>query len=174
MYVRDSRCEGRLEKHGKRRQGEGGGGEGDENRKGKGGKKEIALDLCSPARAPHFVFKQVAFKQIRSCLCGSCAHTLLIAFVSPRRASVTGAPGDGQLGGWHRQMKKSSEAIHSSEKQLSPSLSLTPWACMRMSPGPCLNAWHPLQTATQTAAEESPTHANTHTVRYALKECNLI
>lgn len=122
----------------------------------------MALALCSPARAPHFVFKQVAFKQIRLCLCGSCAHTLLIAFVSPQRASVTGAPGDGQLGGWHRQMRKSSEAIHSSEKQLSPSLSLTPWACMRMSPGPCLGAWHPLQTATQTAAEESPAHANKH------------
>lgn len=158
MYVRDSRCEGRLEKHGESKRGGGGGGEGDRNRKeGKRGEKKKWLASAKPATAPHFVFKQVAFKQIRPHLRGSCAHTLLIAFVSPRRASVTGAPGDGQLGGWHRQMRKSSEAIDSSEKQLSPSLSLTPWACMRMSPGPCLNAWHPLQTARQTAAQKSST-----------------
>lgn len=123
----------------------------------------MALALRLPARAPHFVFRQVAFKQIRPCSRGSCAHTLLIAFVSPRRASVIGAPCDGQLGGWHRQMRKSSEAIHSSEKQLSPSLSLTPWACMRMSPGPCLNAWHPLQTATH-PQQRRVTHTHTNKI----------
>lgn len=136
------------------------------------GRKRNGAGSALAARAPHFVFKQVEFKQIRPCLRGSCAHTLLIAFVSPQRASVTRAPGDGQLGGWHRQMRKSSEAIDSSEKQLSPSLSLTPWACMRMSPGPCLNAWHPLQTATQTAAQGSLTQ--TRTGAHTLKRCNLI
>lgn len=46
--------------------------------------------------------------------------------------------------------EESSKAIHSSEKQLSPSLSPTPWACMRMSPRPCLNVWHSLSLEMQT------------------------
>lgn len=90
--------------------------------------------------------KQVTFKTTAlSFAASSCARRALIAFVSPQRVPVMRskwwtawwlAPVDGEY----------SKAIHSSEKQLSLSLSPTPWACMRMSPRPCLSAWHSLQT----------------------------
>lgn len=76
-------------------------------------------------------------------MCISCAHTLLIAFVSPQRMSLV------RLTWWTAWWlalvdEESSQAIHSSEQQLSLCLSPTPWACMRMSPGPCLNVWYSL------------------------------
>lgn len=85
-------------------------------------------------------------------LVSSCAHTLLIAFVAPQRMSVIRpiwwtawwlAPVD----------EECSKAIHSSEKQLSPTFSPIPWACIGMSPRPCLNARHSLQSTYTTRRE---------------------
>lgn len=78
-------------------------------------------------------------------LVSSCAHTLLIAFVAPQRMSVIRPI---WWTAWRLALvdEECFKAIHSSEKQLSPTFTPIPWACIRMSPRPCLNAWHSLQT----------------------------